>query len=141
MAVSPHDFYNPDENSIEDFVDGLLNPDFHFFSIWDQRDQLIGYCCFGEDARVLGGDYSDDALDIGGGLRPDLTGQGMGAPFIGSVFDFSIARFSPHTFRTTIAAFNLRARKVCEKIGCVQSSRFFNTQLDQSFVILTKTVI
>lgn len=119
----------------------MLNPYFHYYSIWNHGDQLIGYCCFGEDARVLGGDYSDDALDVGGGLRPDLTGQGLGAPFIKSLFDFGTARFSKQSLRTTVAAFNLRAIKVCEKVGCVQSGRFFNPQLDQSFVILTKTVI
>lgn len=28
----------------------------------------MGYCCFGTDARVPGGDYSADALDIGLGM-------------------------------------------------------------------------
>jgi [ribosomal protein S18]-alanine N-acetyltransferase len=134
----PYDFYNPDENTIVGFVDGMLNATFQYYSVWNKDNQMIGYCCFGEDARVLGGDYSDDALDVGGGLRPDLTGQGFGAPFIESVFKFGTACFSPQVLRTTVAAFNLRAIKVCEKVGCIQSSWFFNTQLDQSFVILKK---
>ncbi|MBW6465107.1 MAG: GNAT family N-acetyltransferase [Brevefilum sp.] len=137
----PYDFYNPDENSIEGFVDGLINPAFHYYSVWNQDDQLIGYCCFGEDARVLGGEYSDGALDVGGGLRPDLTGQGLGALFLNSVFEFGTARFSPERLRTTVAAFNLRAIKVCKKAEYFQSGRFYNTHLEQSFVILTKTVM
>lgn len=125
----PYDFFNPDEKSIEEFVDGLLNPDFQYYCVWNNDDQLIGYCCFGEDARVQSGDYSEDALDVGGGLRPDLACQGLGPHFLESLFEFSIARFSPHTLRTTVAAFNLRAKKVCDKVGCVQSGRFINLSL------------
>jgi [ribosomal protein S18]-alanine N-acetyltransferase len=136
-----YDFYNPNENPIEGFVDGLLNHAFQYYSIWNQDDQLIGYCCFGEDVRVLGGNYSDDALDVDVGLRPDLTGKGLGALFLNYVFEFGIARFSPYILRTTVAAFNLRAIKVCEKVGCVQSGRFYNTHLEESFVILIKTVV
>jgi [ribosomal protein S18]-alanine N-acetyltransferase len=137
----PYDFYHSDVNSIEVFVDGLINPIFHYYSVWNQDDQLMGYCCFGEDARVLGGDYSDDALDVGGGLSPDLTGLGLGASFLQSAFEFANARFSPNAFRTTVAAFNLRAIKVCEKVGCVQKERFYSTRIKQYFVILTKKVI
>jgi [ribosomal protein S18]-alanine N-acetyltransferase len=137
----PYDFYNPDENTNIEFVDGLLNPAFQYYSVWNQDGQLIGYCCFGEDARVQGGDYSDEGLDVGGGLRPDLTGQGLGALFLNSVFEFGAARFSPQKLRTTVATFNLRAIIVCEKVGCVQSGRFYNNLLDQSFGIFTKTVM
>jgi len=39
---------------------------------------LIGYRSFGIDGQVPGFDYDDRALDTGGGLRPSLTGRGLG---------------------------------------------------------------
>ena len=43
----------------------------------EDHSQLIGFCCFGPDARVTGFAYDEDSLDIGAGLRPDLTGRGL----------------------------------------------------------------
>jgi hypothetical protein len=41
----------------------------------------IGFCCFGPDAQLRGGDYHEPALDVGLGLRPDLVGKGLEVAF------------------------------------------------------------
>ena len=46
---------------------------------------------FGPDGRVPGWDYDETALDTGGGLRPSLTGQGLGRAVISAGLDFGRA--------------------------------------------------
>ena len=56
----------------------LVNPENGFFALTGDDDALIGFRSFGPDGQVPGGSYDSSALDTGGGLRPDLTGQGLG---------------------------------------------------------------
>ncbi|MEM0980636.1 MAG: hypothetical protein AAGH78_10200 [Cyanobacteria bacterium P01_H01_bin.58] len=71
---SPYDFYNfGQENCQADLCD-FLNPQNAFFAILNSDGELEGYCSFGQDGRVPGGNYRDQALDIGMGIRPDRTG-------------------------------------------------------------------
>jgi ribosomal-protein-alanine N-acetyltransferase len=113
----PHHVYNVPpayrEESVQDFVD----PRFGYHAA--RRDgELVGFCCFGPDARVPGGDYRrDDLLDVGLGLRPDLTDQGLGLPFVHSVFAFADETRAPPGYRLTVAAFNQRAIRVYERAG------------------------
>lgn len=118
----PYSFYN---SSPEEFAD-LLRPEYEYHAVRNDEDEFIGTCCFGPDAQVPGGDYSDypDALDIGGGLRPDLTGQGIGLDALESVLEFAKAQFGVSVLRTMVASFNERAIKVCERAGFVRQSTF-----------------
>jgi ribosomal-protein-alanine N-acetyltransferase len=64
------------------------------------------------------------ALTIGLGLRPALTGQGLGDPFLQAGMNLGAHLFRPTTFRLTVAAFNKRAIRVYERAGFVPSRRF-----------------
>jgi len=135
----PYDIYNHDPVQFDDLIqNSFLNPAYHYFSVFDDKDDLIAYRCFGEDARVPGGDYSANALDMGGGLRPDLTGHGLGPRVMSAAMDFAKAEFSPLAFRATVAGFNLRAQRACEKVGYVLAQRFFATHSGAPFVILIR---
>jgi hypothetical protein len=35
-------------------------------------EEVVGFCCFGPEARVKGQREEEGTLDIGGGVRPDL---------------------------------------------------------------------
>ncbi len=70
----PYDIYNldsPDQPAIRYF----LEPQNAFYSITGQAGDMAAFCSFGPDGQVPGGDYKANALDIGMGLRPNLTGQ------------------------------------------------------------------
>lgn len=133
----PYNMYNAVD--IEASTGRYLEPDYHYYSVW-QRDELIAFRCFGEDARVSGGDYAAEALDMGGGLRPDLTGQGMGASIMRSAFDFALVNFEPNAFRCTVAGFNLRAQKVCLKVGYQEMEQFTNSISGKEFVLYFKSI-
>jgi len=135
----PYDFYNQDPTQLDALIrNSFLNPVYHYFSVLDEKDSLIAFRCFGEDARVPGGDYGADALDMGGGLRPDLTGHGMGPQIIRAAMDFARAEFSPRAFRATVAEFNRRAQRACEKVGYMPVQRFIATHSSVSFVIFIR---
>lgn len=102
-------------------VPGLLDPRYNYHAVTDSAGELVGYFCFGVDATVPAGRrlglYGDDALDVGLGMRPDLTGRGLGLDFVRAGLRFARETFSPPALRLTVAAFNKRAVKVYEEAG------------------------
>jgi RimJ/RimL family protein N-acetyltransferase len=103
----------------------LLDPANAYHAVRDDGGELVGFCCFGPDARVPGGDYRESALDLGLGLRPDLVGQGLGTPFVQAILEFARREWSPPRFRLTVAAFNRRAMRVYERAGFEPVARFY----------------
>ena len=118
----PYSLYN----ASPDDVGGYLDPDNAYSTILDEHDDVIGFCCFGRDARVPGGTYDDDAVDIGVGMRPDLTGQGRGREFLEFVIEDAQRRLPGRPLRTTIAAFNERAQRLVMRAGFHEVERFSN---------------
>ncbi|OPG01684.1 hypothetical protein B1L11_44035 [Microbispora sp. GKU 823] len=100
--------------------------------------RLIGFRVFGADGRVPGGEYDESALDTGGGLRPELTGRGLGRRAIATGLEYGAARFRPAAFRVTVAGFNIRAQRVLQGLGFVPSATFDATTDGRRFVILTR---
>ena len=105
---APYDFYDF-ESDPEDLAE-ILDPeqragDYHAVGL---DGGLVGFFSF----KVHG-----DALEIGLGLRPDLTGRGFGLELVEAGLDFARARFSPQTFWLDVATWNERAKKVYERAG------------------------
>jgi RimJ/RimL family protein N-acetyltransferase len=100
--------------------------------------QLIGFRSFGSDGQVPGGAYDSSALDTGGGLRPELTGKGLGREAIQTGLDFGRRRYAPPAFRVTIAAFNVRAQRVVVALGFRRSGSFQGTADGRSYEILAR---
>jgi RimJ/RimL family protein N-acetyltransferase len=113
----PYSLYNPDPQD-QGFIGWLSDPRNLYYSVATEKGELIGFCCFGADAQVSGGTYPDDGtIDVGLGLRPDLTGKGMGGEFLSAILKFAKREFSPQGFRVTVATFNPRAIRAYEKAG------------------------
>jgi len=114
----PYSVYNGNPASVA----SLLEPRYLYHSVQDDQGNLVGYFCFGEDARVSAGKRlglydRETALDVGLGMRPDLTGQGLGEKFVASGLRFAQSAYSPPAFRLTVATFNRRAIRVYERAG------------------------
>jgi RimJ/RimL family protein N-acetyltransferase len=134
--------YNPDETMLDEYSAMLLEPHYAYHAIYDDTT-LVGFCCFGEDAQVPGGDYSlPDTLDIGLGMRPDLTGQGRGTLFLGAILEFAQRQYRVKHFRTTIATFNHRSQRVFEKAGFHPTQTFVSGNANPlEFVVMVKETI
>ena len=78
----PYDFYDGD-------VDPVLNPE-RFFAVRDESGALVGFYYF---------EQKDDVLEYGLGLRPELTGRGLGLEFFRAGLDFA-----RHAIRRTAIA-------------------------------------
>ncbi|HEX2639489.1 MAG TPA: GNAT family protein [Pyrinomonadaceae bacterium] len=132
----PYDFYNSEPAELEKNVELVTDRQNMYYALRNESGELIAYYCFGREAQIDGGEYAPGAVDIGGGLRPDLTGNGFGPTFIQVGLDFASILFGPNTIRATVAAFNLRALKMCENAGFESEQRFRGAK-DMEFVILT----
>jgi len=108
-----------------------------FFALVD-RQELIGFRSFGADGQVPGGHYDDSALDTGGGLHPDLTGNGLGRQAITTGLEFGRSEFAPPAFRVTVATFNERALRVVRSLGFRDVASFLAPTDGRSFEILLR---
>jgi [ribosomal protein S18]-alanine N-acetyltransferase len=122
--LAVYGFDAPDPAARAEEKRNLLDPANGYHAARSAAGALVGFCCFGADAQVPGGDYRQPALDVGLGLRPDLVGQGLGLPFVEALLDFARHELSPTSFRLTVAAFNRRAARVYERAGFETIARF-----------------
>ena len=137
---APYDLYNPDSEDVEGVVQVFLDPQNVYYTMADEDRDLVAYCCFGPDGRVRGGDYRAAALDVGLGMRPDLTGQGRGLVVVDAVLDFARRTFTATAFRATVAEFNKRALRVWEKAGFRRVQTFQRERDGRTFVVLMREV-
>lgn len=122
----PYSMYNmgDEPEDIQELTDGS------YYSVYS-HDDLIGYFCYGRNAQVPGGIteglYKDENfLDIGLGLRPDLTGKGKGLEFFITGLEFGKHKYGKKFFRLSVATFNERAIKLYEKAGFKIVATFLN---------------
>ncbi len=120
----PYDVYDIGDESVEGNIEYLMGPETRCHALVEASGDLIGFCTFGSDARVPGGDYSAPALDIGLGIRPDRTGLGNGSRYVAAVADFAATAFQPEQMRVTISEWNKRAQRVWENAGFERTERF-----------------
>lgn len=103
------------------------------------NDEVVGFYCTGKDAQVPSGNevgaYSRDCMDIGLGMKPDLTGKGLGTPFFGFILQ-DICEESSKCLRLTVADFNKRAIRLYENFGFVIEKEFWRG--DMQFNVMIK---
>lgn len=136
----PYAMYDMTGEDVETAVSFFSDPDNGYFAIVDEKGELLGFCNFGADARVPGGVYQQEALDIGIGMRPDLTGRKQGASYATAVFSFAAQQYPAQLQRVTIAEFNERAQRLCRGFGFEITSRFERPADGRPFVIMTRDV-
>jgi RimJ/RimL family protein N-acetyltransferase len=62
-------------------------------------------------------DWHPDVVEVGIGLRPDLTGRGLGEAFLRAQLAYAAERWSPATFRLFVTVWNERAIRLYERLG------------------------
>lgn len=121
---SPYDFYNLNSDSTKEFLENK-----YYCVIDKSNEELIGFFCIGESAQVPTGSqfgaYSEGLVDIGIGMKPELTGRGNGSNFFSFILR-QIQKNSHTPLRLTVAKFNHRAIHLYEKFGFVKTVEFMN---------------
>jgi [ribosomal protein S18]-alanine N-acetyltransferase len=97
---APFDLYDEDGKPVK-------NPE-RFFEARDETGALVGFYYF---------ERSGPTVKFGLGLRPDLTGQGLGLEFVEAGVEFARDRFRPRRIVLEVFSFNERAVKVYERAG------------------------
>jgi ribosomal-protein-alanine N-acetyltransferase len=97
---APYDIYNDDGKPVK-------NPE-RVFAARDEQGALVGFFYF---------EQREDGLFYGLGMRPDLTGRGLGPAFVEAGIEFARTRFRPERIILDVADFNVRARTVYERAG------------------------
>jgi [ribosomal protein S18]-alanine N-acetyltransferase len=112
---APYSFYDW-ERDPDDLAE-LLDP-----SEWGRRyfaadvdDGLAGFFVF----KLVQG-----VAEIGLGLRPDLTGVGIGGSFLEAGMHFAAATLGARSFALAVAAFNSRAIAVYDRAGFREVKRY-----------------
>ncbi len=136
---SPYDFYNPPgDRPEEEYIREFVNPEYQFHGVMDSNESLTGFCSFGTDGQVPGGDYTGDALDIGLGMKPELTGRGLGPSFLAAILRHACIVYAPARFRMTVANFNRRAFRLYSRFGFVKEQEFRDEGLGVSYSVLIR---
>jgi RimJ/RimL family protein N-acetyltransferase len=98
-------------------VTGPLDPAEGFWSVLDEDGAVAGYACFGQEARVPGLAERPGVLDVGVGMRPDLTGQGRGREFAEAVLAHGHAVSGVARLRAVVQDWNARSRRLLTGLG------------------------
>jgi [ribosomal protein S18]-alanine N-acetyltransferase len=98
-------------------VRGPLGANRGFFWVEDDDGAVVGYGCVGAEARIPAVDPESGTVDIGYGMRPDLTGQGLGREFVGAVLAYARAGRPDVRVRMLILRWNERSRRVAQAHG------------------------
>ncbi|HEU5216897.1 MAG TPA: GNAT family N-acetyltransferase [Gaiellaceae bacterium] len=110
----PYDFY--DLASDPDDLASNRDP-----TRYEHRRAVVG-----EDGCLEAFWYFDrhgDATEVGIGLRPDLTGRGLGESFLRAQLEYAADRWQPATLRLFVAAWNERAIRLYERLGFREVAR------------------
>jgi len=114
----PYSVYNWEEEDISEMLD-VRSP---HYAVKDEQGELIGFFAYGSSAQVWNSDepylYSENnTITVGLGLRPDLTGKGLGLAFVNARLDFARKQLKLDYFRLFVLAFNERAIRIYERAG------------------------
>lgn len=106
-SYSFYDFNNDLEDARE-FLDFTNRPVNKYFSVINEAGELAGFYEFKQ---------KDNGIEIGLGMRPNLTGRGLGLSFLESGIEFIKEKFSPNLITLQVLSSNRRAQIVYERAG------------------------
>src|SRR6056297_2674392 len=105
-----YSFYDMTED--QEDLEVFLDPDNweNKFAVLNKNDELIDFYSYY---------FKDEIMWIGFGLRPDLTGKGLGESFVKAGIEHGIEKFSytKDHIMLAVAKFNERALRLYKKIG------------------------
>jgi ribosomal-protein-alanine N-acetyltransferase len=125
-----------DKEDLEEFLEKIKNNHWenHYIAL-SEAEEVIGMFSF---------KLSEDAINIGLGLKSDFTGRGIGHDFITEGINFGIRKFNftGKYITLSVATFNKRAIKAYKRIGFKESNRYIQliNQEKYEFIKMVKEV-
>ena len=113
---APLDLYDVDPDNWRLFLDRTTDGEGYYPAL-DDSGAVVAFCVLGAEARVRGQEPRAGVLDVGGGVRPDLTSRRLGTALLGQAIDLGLAVFDPRVLRTVVAEFNERSLALCRRAG------------------------
>ena len=122
----PYSFYDweKDSGDLAELLDPALRGD-AYYAVQGREDQLLGYFSFRRRDHGV--------LQIGLGLRPERTGQGLGSAFLQAGLEYARSRFEPAEFVLAVATFNRRAIAVYKRAGFAPVRVFMHSTNDRDW--------
>jgi ribosomal-protein-alanine N-acetyltransferase len=117
---APYEFYDWDQDP-EDLAE-LLDPQSwqeSYYAVVNEENELVGFFVFNPDP-------SDQTVEIGLGLRPDLTGKGLGQAFVKAGLSFGQGHLPVERWSLNVATFNTRAIRLYEQVGFTSLNTFLH---------------
>jgi [ribosomal protein S18]-alanine N-acetyltransferase len=118
----PYDAYDASEDP--SFEAELRDPvrwgEFEFAVDDAASGELVGFL----ELTAIG---DQGCVEIGLGLRPDLTGRGLGPAYIGAAMVFARERWHPSTFALDVFPWNERAIRAYERAGFERGEVYVRT--------------
>ncbi|MEO8329196.1 MAG: GNAT family N-acetyltransferase [Candidatus Nanopelagicales bacterium] len=105
--------WDQDKDDLAELLEPAKRAD-HYFAVY--RDEML--------AGFYGFKLHGNVIDVGLGLRPDLTGHGDGEEFVNVGLQFAEAMYNPDSYTLSVAAFNTRAICIYERAGFVEVERY-----------------
>ncbi|KAA0965802.1 GNAT family N-acetyltransferase [Sporosarcina sp. ANT_H38] len=120
-----YSFYNmeADKEDLVEFLDPQKRDDSYFVVTKD--NDIVGFFSFNEVTK--------NTIDIGLGLRPELTYNGNGLGFMEIGLEFAKSKYTPEKITLSVATFNQRAIKVYRKMGFEEGNTFMQDTNGSSF--------
>ena len=105
---APYDFYDmvADEEDLSELLSQSSRENTYFEVI--RNGALFGFATFYPQK---------DHLEIGLGMKPDQTGQGLGVNFYQTIEDYARKNFDCKVLQLSVASFNQRALALYQKVG------------------------
>jgi len=123
-----YSFYDieADKEDLDEFLNPEKRGDTTF--VVTKEKELFGFFSFNE--------VNQNTIEMGLGMRPDLTGRGVGEQFVRAGIEFAKSKYKPNKITLSVASFNQRAIKVYQKIGFEEVAIFMQDTNGSNFEFL-----
>ncbi len=128
-----YSFYDmdADQEDLQEFLDAEKRNESYFIVI--KNKEIIGFYSFNQITK--------DTIDIGLGMKPNLTGNGNGLEFLKNGLEFAKSKYNPKEITLSVATFNQRAIKVYKKVGFEEEETFVQATNGSSFEFLKMVLL
>lgn len=120
----PYTIYSLGDGSLEALQAEMLDLRSPYFGVRNDEGEPVGFFNIGTSALVWDAgepgiflDATRQASALGLGLRPDLTGRGLGQAFVEAALAFIREQYAPQEVWLYVLAWNERALRVYERVG------------------------